>query len=86
MFKPTSTLAAQSQGEVFSRWFYTTNLSTKQKQSEKCLIKALLNNKLSSVLLSTGAQVSVISDKYLKENSLLVNECPAIELLDKPDT
>ena len=63
MFKATSTLAAQRQEEVFSRGFYTTNLSTKQKQGEKCLIKILLNNKLSSVLLSTGEKVSVISDK-----------------------
>ena len=53
---------------------------------EKCLIKVLLNNKLSSVLLDTGAQVSVISDKYLRDNFPHIDEYPVNELLDEPDS
>ena len=78
--------------EVFKRGSYTGNLSTKQKHKvtglidEKCLIKVLLNNKLSSVLLDTGGQVSVINDKYLRENFPHVDEHPDNELLDEPDS
>ena len=43
---------------------------------EKCLIKVLLNNKLSSVLLDTGAQFSAKSHKYLRENFAHVDEYP----------
>ena len=53
---------------------------------EKCLIKVLLNNKLSPVLLDTGAQVSVISDKYLRNNFPHVDEYPVNELLDELDS
>ena len=75
-----STLTAQKHEEVLKRGSYTVNLSTKQKHKitgligEKCLIKVLLNNKLSSVLLGTDAPVSVISDKYLRENFPHVDE------------
>ena len=68
MCKAISILTAQRQEEGFETGSYTVNLSTKQKDKvtgligEKCLIKVLLNNKLSSVLLDTGAQVSVVSD------------------------
>ena len=90
--KAISTLTAQRQKEVFKRGSYTVNLSTKQKHKvtgligEKCLIKVLLNNKLSSVLLDTGAQVSVINDKYLRENFPHVAEYHVNELLDEPDS
>ena len=53
---------------------------------EKCLIKVLLNNKLSSVLLDTGAHISVINDKYLRENFPHVDKYPVNELLDEPDS
>ena len=46
----------------------------------------MLSNKLSSVLLDNGAQVSVISEKYLAENFPHVDECPGDELLDEPDS
>ena len=78
--KAIYTLTAQRQKEVFKRGSYTVNLSTKQKHKvtgligEKCLIKVLLNNKLSSVLLDTGSQVSVINGKYLRENFPHVDE------------
>ena len=49
------------------------------------LVKVLTNNRLSSVLLNTGAQISVISDKYLRENFLHVDEYLVNELLDEPD-
>ena len=52
---------------------------------EKCLIKVLLNSKLPSVLLNTGAYGSVISGKYLRENFLHVDEYPVKELLDETD-
>ena len=74
MRKVISTLAAQRQEEVFKRGSYIFNLSAKQKHKatrligEKWLIKVLLNNKLSSVLLDNGGQVSTISEKYLVEN------------------
>ena len=74
--------------EVFKRGLYTVNLSAKQKHivtgliGEKCLVKVLPNNKLSSVLLDAGAQVSVISDKYLRENFPHVDEYLVNELLD----
>ena len=90
--KAISTLTAQRQKEVFKRGSYTVNLSTKQKHKvtgligEKCLINVLLNNKLSSVLLDTGAQVSVINDKYLRENFPHVDEYHVNELLDEPDS
>ena len=54
--------------------------------SEKCLVKVLLSNKLSSVLLDTGAQVSVISEKYLRENLPHVDEYLVNELLDEQDS
>ena len=79
------------QEELFQRGSYTVNLSTKQKHKvtkligEKCLIKVLLNNKLSSVLPDTGAQVLVIRDKYFRENFPDVDEYPVNELLDEPD-
>ena len=66
-------LTAQRQEEVIKRGSYAANLSAKQKHKvtgligKKCLIKVLLNNKLSSVLLDTGAHISVINDKYLRE-------------------
>ena len=91
MCKTISTLTAQRQKEVFKRRSYTVNLSTKQKHKvtgligETCLVKVLLNNKLSSVLLDTGAQVSVINDKYLRDNFPHVGEYPVNELLDEPD-
>ena len=75
MCKTISTLTAQRHEEVFNRGSYTVNLSTKQKHKvtrligEKCLIKILLNNKLSSILVDTSAQVSVISDKYVRERA-----------------
>ena len=53
---------------------------------EICLIKVLLNNKLSSVFLVTDAQPSTIRDKYLRENLPYVNEYPVNELLDEPDS
>ena len=77
---------------MFKRGSYTINLSTKQKHKvtgligEKCLIRVLLNNKLSSVLLNTGAQVSVISDKHLRENFPHVDKYPVNKLLDEPDS
>ena len=77
---------------MFKRGSYTVNLSRKQKHKvtrligEKCLIKVLLNNKLSPVLLDTGAQVSVISDKYLRNNFPHVDEYPVNELLDELDS
>ena len=77
---------------MFKRASYTVNLSTKQKHKVtrliggKWLIKVLLNNKLPSVLLDTGAQVSVINDKYLRENFPHVDENPINELLDEPDS
>ena len=40
---------------------------------------------MSSVLLNTGAQISVISGKYLRENFLHVDEYLVNELLDEPD-
>ena len=64
---------------------------TKQKHKvtgligEKCLIKVLLNNKLSLVLFDTGVQVSVKSNKYLRQNFSHVDEYPVNELLDEPD-
>ena len=76
---------------MFNRGSHTVNLSKKEKHKvtgligEKCLIKVLLNNKLSSVLLDTGAQVSVISDKYLRQNFLHVDGYPVNELLNQPD-
>ena len=91
MCKAISTLTAQRQVEVFKRGSYTVNLSAKQKHKitgligEKWLIKVLLNSKLPSVLLDTGAYVSVISGKYLRENFLHVDEYPVNELLDEPD-
>ena len=36
-------------------------------------------------MLNTGAQISVISDKYLRENFLHVDEYLVNELLDEPD-
>ena len=90
MCKTISTLTAQRHEEVFNRGSYTVNLSTKQKHKvtrligEKCLIKILLNNKLSSILLDTSAQVSVISDKYLRESLPHVDEYPVNKLLDVP--
>ena len=92
MCKAISTLTEQRQNKVFKRGSYTVNLSTKQKNKvtglivEKSLIKVLLNNKLSSVLLDTGAQVSVISDKYLRDNFPHVDEYLVNELLDEPDS
>ena len=89
--KAISTLTARIQEEVFKRGSDTVNLSTKQKHKvtgligKKCLIKVLLNNKLCSVLLDTDVQVSVISDKYLRENFPHVDEYPVNELLDEPD-
>ena len=53
---------------------------------EKCLIKVLLNNKLPSVLLDFGAQVSVINHKYLRENFPHVDGYPVNELLYEPDS
>ena len=53
---------------------------------EMCFIKVLLNNKLSSVLLDSGAQISVASDKYLRQNFPHVDEYPINELLDEPDS
>ena len=88
--KTISMLKVQRKEEVFKRRSYTVNLSTKQKHKvtrligEKCFIKVLINNKLSSVLLNTGAQVSVISDKFLRENFPHVDEYPVNELLDEP--
>ena len=87
-----STLTAQRQEERFKRGSYTVNLSTKQKHKvtgligEKCLIKALLNSKLSFILLNTGAKFSIISDKYLRENFPHVDEYTVNELLDEPDS
>ena len=75
---------------MLKRGSYTVNLFIKQKQKvtrligKKCVIKVLLNNKLSTVLLDTGAQVSVISDKYLRDNFPHVDEYPDNELLDEP--
>ena len=46
----------------------------------------MLNNKLSSALVDTVAKVSVISDKYLRENFPHVDEYPVNELLDEPDS
>ena len=77
---------------MLNRGSYIVNLSTKQKHKvtrligRKCLIKVLLNNKLSSALLDTVAKVSVISDKYLRENFPHVDEYPVNELLDEPDS
>ena len=91
MCKAISTLTARRQEEVFKRGSDTVNLSSKQKHKvtgligKKCLLKVLLNNKLCSVLLDTDAQVSVISDKYLRENFPHVDEYPVNELLDEPD-
>ena len=76
---------------MFNRGSHTVNLSKKEKHKvtgligEKCLIKVLLNNKLSSVLLDTGAQVSVISDIYLRQNFPHVDGYPVNELLNEPD-
>ena len=90
--KAIFTLTAQRQKGVLKRASYTVNLSTKQKHKVtrliggKWLIKVLLNNKLPSVLLDTGAQVSVINDKYLRENFPHVDENPINELLDEPDS
>ena len=90
VYKTIATLTAQRQEEVFSRGSYTVNLFTKQKRKvsgligEEYLLKFLLNNKLSLVLLDTGTQVSLISDKYLRENFLHVDEYPVDELLDEP--
>ena len=90
--KAISTFTAQRQEELFKRGSYTVNLFTKQKHQvtelirEKCLIKVLLNNKLSSVLLDTGAQFSGKSHKYLRENFAHVDEYPVNELLDEPDS
>ena len=50
---------------------------------EMCLIKVLLNNKLPSVLLDAGAQGSVISDKYLRQNFPHVDEYPVNETFHK---
>ena len=92
MCKAIVTLTAQKQQEVLKRGSYTGNLSTKRKHEvtgligEKCLIKVLLNNKLPSVLLDTGAEVSVISDKYVRENFPHVGEYPVNELQDEPDS
>ena len=92
VYKAISTLTAQKQKEVFKRGSYTVNLSTKQKHKvtgligEECLVKVLLNNKLSSVLLDTGAQVFVINGKYLRENFPHVDEYRVNELLDEPDS
>ena len=92
MCKAISTLTAQRQEEQFKRGSYTVNLSTKQKYKvtgfigEKCLIKALLNSKLSLVLLNTGAKFSITSDKYLRENFPHVDEYTVNELLDEPDS
>ena len=69
---------------------YTVNLSTKQKHKvtgligEKCLIKVLLNNKLSSVLFDAGALGPLISGKCLRKNFPHVDEYPVNELLDEP--
>ena len=41
---------------------------------------------MSSFLLDTGAQVSLISDKYLRENFQHVDEYPVNELLDERDS
>ena len=77
---------------MIKRGSYIANLSAKQKHKvtgligKKNLIKVLLNNKLSSVLLDTGAHVSVINDKYLRENFPHVDEYPVNELLDEPDS
>ena len=92
MCKTISTLTAQRHEEVFNRGSYTVNLSTKQKHKvtrfigEKCLIKVLLNNKLSSILLDTSARVSVISDKYLRESLPHIDEYLVNKLLDVPDS
>ena len=85
-------LTAQRQEEVIKRGSHAANLSAKQKHKvtgligKKCLIKVLLNNKLSSVLLDTGAHISVINDKYLRENFPHVDKYPVNELLDEPDS
>ena len=79
------------QEEVFNRESCNTNLSTKQKYKvtgligDTCLIKVLLNNKLSSVLLNTTVRVPGISDKYLRENFHYADEYPINTLLDRPD-
>ena len=86
--------STENRGSVQERMkgSYIVNLSLKQTHKvngligEKCLIKVLLNYKLSSVLLDTGAQVSVKSDKYLRENFPHVDERPINELLDEPDS
>ena len=71
---------------------YTVNLPTKQKHKvtrltgRKCLIRFLLNNKLSSAMIDTVEKVSVISDKYLRENFPHVDEYPVNELLDETDS
>ena len=74
MCKAILTLTIQRLEEVFARG------------SVNCLIKVLLNNKLSSVLLDTGAQVSVIRDKCLRQNFPHVGKYTVNELLDKPDS
>ena len=91
MCKAISLLTVQRQEEVVKRGSYTVNLSTKKAWSYridwlKVLHKVLVNNKLSSVLLDTGPQVSIISNKYLREKYPHVDEYPVDELLDEPDS
>ena len=90
VYKAILTLAAQRQEEIFNRGLLTCPQKQKYKVTgligEKCFIKVLLNNKLSSVLLDTGAQISVISDKYMRETFPHVHKYSVNELLDGPDS
>ena len=83
-------LSSTETGRNFNRGLLTCPQKQKYKVTgligEKCFIKVLLNNKLSSVLLDTGTQISVKSDKYMRENFPHVHKYSVNELLDGPDS
>ena len=88
--KTICTSIATLHGQHKEKTYKSDSLTPKGKKKaaeligDKCLIQCRLNQREESVLLDTGAQVSVISEDYVQQNHAEIKHISHI--LDQPDS
>ena len=74
MKRKRATLHGQYKEKIYKSSSHSTNSTQKKKKKnaeqigDKCSIQGKHNQRVASVLLNTGAQVSIISEDYVKLN------------------